>query len=482
MEYRYLGRTGIQVSPVCLGSDDFGDGTPPEVAEKLILRSLDAGINLIDTGNLYAGGRSEAIIGKTLAASGRRHEVLISTKIDHAPRKPGVSLDEHVPDLPPNVQGNSRLNIIRACELSLKALKTDWIDLLQVHRYYPQYHIEETLGALTDLVRQGKVRYAGCSTFPAWKLMHALMLSEMKGYVRFVNEESPYNLLDRRIENELVPLAREHGVGLLTWSPLAHGMLTGAYADAATFPKRTRAGSRGAFYAARVTAEGIRDRPGVRRPRPGSRPQPRPARGTLVQGPAGGNRASHRGGQPRPSRRPAPGHGDVPRRLAPGGLRRPRPARNPRREFLQHLRLDEDLDRLTPPRHPRPGRTNRSPRLFGLPERSATCRQRAPRPDPPSSLGFGFAAREGCARNLYRLLHAPAQQFELLLRQHTGCGRGADLPIEQRSGGRERNVLVTDPHGFDLVLVRIHQGCIFPRLVTEPDLPIGATTLAALPG
>ena len=258
MEHRYLGRTGVQVSPLGLGSDDFGDGTPPDLAERIILRSLDAGINLIDTGNLYAGGRSEAIIGRTLAASGRRREVLLSTKIDHAPRKPGVSLDEHVPELPPNVQGNSRLNVIRACELSLKTLRTDHIDLLQVHRYYPQYHIEETLGALTDLVRQGKVRYAGCSTFPAWKLMHAVMLSEMKGYVRFVSEESPYNLLDRRIENELMPLAAEHGVGLLTWSPLAHGMLTGAYEDADTFPKGTRAGRRGAFYAARITAEGVR--------------------------------------------------------------------------------------------------------------------------------------------------------------------------------------------------------------------------------
>ena len=258
MEYRYLGRTGVQVSPLGLGSDDFGDGTPPALAETLILRALDAGINLIDTGNLYAGGASEAIIGRTLADSGRRHEVLISTKVDHAPRKPGVSLDAHVPRMPPNVQGNSRLNIIRACELSLKALRTDYVDLLQVHRYYPQYHIEETLGALTDLVRQGKVRYAGCSTFPAWKLMQAIMLSEAKGCVRIVSEESPYNLLDRRIENELVPLALEHGVGLLTWSPLAHGMLTGAYANAAAYPANTRAGRRGAFYAARITEEGVR--------------------------------------------------------------------------------------------------------------------------------------------------------------------------------------------------------------------------------
>ena len=258
MEYRYLGRTGVQVSPIGLGSDDFGDGTPPELAEAIMLRALDAGINLVDTGNLYAGGTSEAIIGKVLADSGRRHEVLISTKIDHAPRKIGVSLDEYVPRMPPNVQGNSRLNIIRACELSLKSLRTDHIDLLQVHRYYPQYHMEETLGALTDLVRQGKVRYAGCSTFPAWKLMQAIMLSEAKGYVRFASEESPYNLLDRRIENELVPLALEHDVGLLAWSPLAHGMLTGAYADSDTYPAHTRAGRRGAFYAARITAEGVR--------------------------------------------------------------------------------------------------------------------------------------------------------------------------------------------------------------------------------
>ncbi len=245
------------MSPICLGSDDFGDRTPPEVAKKIILHALDAGINLIDTGNLYAGGESEKIIGKTLKDVSRRQEVLISTKIDHAPRKIGISLDHHVPNLPPNVQGNSRLNIIRACELSLRDLKTDYIDLLQIHRYYPQYHIEETLGALTDLVRQGKVRYIGCSTFPAWKLMHGLMLSEMKGYVRFANEESPYNLLDRRIENEIIPLAQEHDVGILAWSPLAHGMLVGSYKSADEYPKGTRAGDRGSFYADRITTKGI---------------------------------------------------------------------------------------------------------------------------------------------------------------------------------------------------------------------------------
>ena len=257
MEYRFLGRTGVRVSPLCIGSDDFGDGTPPDMAEKIIVRAADAGINLIDTGNLYAGGMSEKIIGKTLKEHKLRHRMLISTKIDHAPRKRGVSLDEYVPDLPPNVQGNSRLNIIRACELSLKSLKTDYIDLLQIHRYYPEYHIEETLGALTDLVRQGKVRYIGCSTFPAWKIMQALMLSEMRGFARIANEEAPYNLLDRRIENELIPLAQEQGLGVLAWSPLAHGMLLGLYSKEDQYPEGTRAAARGSFYADRVSAKGI---------------------------------------------------------------------------------------------------------------------------------------------------------------------------------------------------------------------------------
>lgn len=257
MEYRLLGRTGVKVSPVCLGSDDFGDATPPDVAAKIIIRAVRAGINLIDTGNLYAGGMSEKIIGRTLKDNNLRHQVIISTKVDHAPRKPGVSLDEFVPQLPPNVQGNSRLNIIRACDLSLKSLQTDYIDILQIHRYYPEYHIEESLGALTDLVRQGKIRYAGCSTFPPWVIMKALMLSEMKNYARFIAEESPYNLLDRRVENELIPLAQEHGLGILAWSPLAHGVLLGTYSKEDEYPKGSRAAARGSFYADRVTAKGI---------------------------------------------------------------------------------------------------------------------------------------------------------------------------------------------------------------------------------
>jgi len=257
MEYRLLGRTGVKVSPLGLGSDDFGDATPPQVAAKLIVKAVDAGINLIDTGNLYAGGMSEKIIGQTLKENKLRQRVLISTKVDHAPRKRGISLDQFVPQLPPNVQGNSRLNILRACDLSLKSLQTDYIDILQIHRYYPEYHIEETLGALTDLVRQGKVRYIGSSTFPPYMIMKALMLSEMKNYARLASEESPYNLLDRRIENELIPLAQEHGLGIVAWSPLAHGVLLGLYNKEGEYPKGSRAALRGSFYADRVTAKGI---------------------------------------------------------------------------------------------------------------------------------------------------------------------------------------------------------------------------------
>jgi aryl-alcohol dehydrogenase-like predicted oxidoreductase len=258
MEYRTLGRTGVMVSPICLGSDDFGDATPPDIAAEIILRALDAGINLIDTGNLYAEGESEKIIGKTLKDNNLRHQVIISTKVDHAPRKKGVSLDEYTPQMAPNTQGNSRLNILRACELSLQDLQTDYIDIFQIHRYYPEYHIEETLGALTDLIRQGKVRYVGCSTFPPWKIMHAIMLSELKGYARFICEESPYNLLDRRIENELIPLAQENGLGILGWAPLAHGMLLGFYSKEDEYPEGTRAAARGSFYADRVSAKGIK--------------------------------------------------------------------------------------------------------------------------------------------------------------------------------------------------------------------------------
>ena len=245
MEYRRLGRSGVKVAPLCLGTDNFANPTPEDEAKAILNRAIDAGINLIDTSNSYAQGESERIIGRALQENGRRHDVLIATKV-HYPTGPG-----------PNDRGNGRRHLIQACEDSLRRLQTDHIDLYQLHRPDFEVSIEETLSALTDLVRQGKIRYIGSSTAPAWKVMEAIMTSELRGYVRFVSEQPPYNLLDRRIENELVPLCRAHGVGILPWSPLAMGILAGRYADPAAYPEKSRAQLRGGIYAQRVTARGI---------------------------------------------------------------------------------------------------------------------------------------------------------------------------------------------------------------------------------
>ena len=245
MDYRLLGRTGVRVSPLVLGTDNFDNPTPEAEAARIIDTALDAGINLIDTANSYRAGISEAMIGRALAANGRRDEVLIATKV-HYPTGPG-----------PNQQGNSRLHIIKACEDSLRRLQTDYIDLYQLHRPVMGLPQDETLGALTDLVRQGKIRYIGSSTAPAWKVMEAIMVSELKQLARFVCEQPPYNLLDRRIENELVPMCQAHGLGIITWSPMAMGILAGRYADAAAYPADSRAQLRGGIYAERITRRGI---------------------------------------------------------------------------------------------------------------------------------------------------------------------------------------------------------------------------------
>jgi len=257
MEYRILGRTGVRVSPLCLGTDNFADPTPEAEASKILEAAIDAGINLIDTGDVYADGEGEKIIGRTLEARGIRDRVLIATKVDHGQRRPGYTLDEHSPQSGPNDHGHSRLNIIRACERSLKRLRTDTIDLYQVHRHSPDIPIDETLGALDDLVRSGKVRYIGCSTHPAWAVMEAVLTSELKGYARYVSEQPPYNLLDRRIENELLPLCERHGLGVITWAPMAMGVLAGRYDAAGEYPEGSRARLRGGFYADRVTSRGI---------------------------------------------------------------------------------------------------------------------------------------------------------------------------------------------------------------------------------
>ncbi len=245
MEYRNLGRTGVKVSPLCLGTDNFANPTSEKESIRMLEAALDAGINFLDTSNIYAQGESERIIGRAFAKNGHRHQAIIATKV-HYPVGPG-----------PNEKGNSRLHIIKACEDSLRRLQTNYIDLYQTHRPSFDIPLDETLGAMTDLVRQGKVRYIGSSTAPAWKVLEGIKISEEKGLSRFISEQPPYNLLDRRIENELVPMCREHGLGIIPWSPLAMGMLAGRYADGKTYPKKSRASLRGGIYSERVTPKAV---------------------------------------------------------------------------------------------------------------------------------------------------------------------------------------------------------------------------------
>lgn len=245
MEYRLFGRTGVRVAPLVIGAMNFGDPTEEVEAFRIVDRALDAGINMIDTANSYNSGESERVVGRALVRDGKRDRVFLATK-GFNPTGPG-----------PNDRGNSRLHLMRACEDSLRRLQTDHIDLYQIHRPDPDTHIDETLAALSDLVRQGKVRYVGCSTHPAWKVMEALLLSELKGYVRYVSEQPPYNLLDRRIENELLPLCRAYGMAVIPWAPLAQGVLAGRYSDAAAPPADSRVVLRGGIYAERVTGRGV---------------------------------------------------------------------------------------------------------------------------------------------------------------------------------------------------------------------------------
>jgi aryl-alcohol dehydrogenase-like predicted oxidoreductase len=248
MEYRQLGRTGLHVSALALGTGNFGDMTSEETARRILETAIEAGINLLDTADGYCGGESERIIGRFLQDTGQRDRVLIATKVFY-PTGPG-----------PNDRGLSRHHVLRACEASLRRLGTDHVDLYLLHRSASLVTpIEETLEALTDLLRQGKVSYVGCSTFPAWQVMEALMVSAQRGFVRFVVESPPYNLLDRRAENERIPLCQKYGLGVLPWSPLAMGMLAGRYPTDGSFPEGSRAAlNPQGIYAQRVSRRGAR--------------------------------------------------------------------------------------------------------------------------------------------------------------------------------------------------------------------------------
>jgi aryl-alcohol dehydrogenase-like predicted oxidoreductase len=239
MEYRSLGRTGMQVSPLCLGAMMFGAWGEPDhnTSIKIIHAALDAGVNFIDTADVYSQGESEIIVGKALAG-GRRDEIILATKVHGQMGVPVGAPAGTKGD--PNRQGNSRRWIVSEVENSLRRLGTDWIDLYQVHRPDPDTDVEETLSALTDLQRQGKIRAFGSSTFPAYQMVEAQWTAERRGLARFVTEQPPYSLLVRGVEADVLPVAQEYGMGVLPWSPLAGGWLTGRYRKGRDVPESTR--------------------------------------------------------------------------------------------------------------------------------------------------------------------------------------------------------------------------------------------------
>ena len=218
MDYRPLGRTGVSVSQLCLGAMMFGPAGNPDhdSSIQIIHRALDAGINFVDTADAYSGGESELIVGKALAG-GRRENVVLATKF-------GMAFGED-----PNHRGTSRRWITEAVEGSLRRLQTDWIDLYQVHVPDPNSDIDETLGALSDLVHAGKIRGFGASKVPASEIVEAQWTAERRGHERFRTEQPPYSLLTRAIEYDLLPTCLRHGMGVLTYSPLAGGWLSGRY-------------------------------------------------------------------------------------------------------------------------------------------------------------------------------------------------------------------------------------------------------------
>jgi aryl-alcohol dehydrogenase-like predicted oxidoreductase len=223
MKMRFLGKSGIKVSEVCLGTMTFGANSrmkqlgsvgQPE-ADKIVAMALDGGINFFDTADLYSEGQSEEILGKALGK--RRKDIILATKVRNR-MGPG-----------PNDIGLSRHHILEGCEASLKRLGTDYIDLYLVHRWDPSRPLEETMRVLDDLVRQGKVRYIGCSNFAGWQLMKALAISDKHDREKFVAFQGLYSLMARDLEYELAPLCVDQGLGILTWSPLAGGLLSGKY-------------------------------------------------------------------------------------------------------------------------------------------------------------------------------------------------------------------------------------------------------------
>ncbi|MBW7460123.1 aldo/keto reductase, partial [Paenibacillus sepulcri] len=227
MEYRYLGASGVKVSVLGLGTNSFGTRADREASMGIIHHALENGINFIDTANIYTKSESEKIIGEAL--EGHRHQVVLATKA-------GLVKGDG-----PNERGSSRHHLMMELEASLKRLKTDYIDLYQIHTFDPNTPLEETLRALDDMVRAGKVRYIGASNYAAWELMKAIGISEKSGLNRFVSNQVSYSLADRIPENELVPMCLDQGVGIIPYFPLAGGILTGKYNSPEAAPEGSRA-------------------------------------------------------------------------------------------------------------------------------------------------------------------------------------------------------------------------------------------------
>jgi aryl-alcohol dehydrogenase-like predicted oxidoreductase len=216
--HRSLGTTGLEVAPLCLGTMNFGDPTDAAESARMIDTALDGGIDMIDVADVYAGGESERIVGAALTANGRRDDIVLATKV-------GMPRGKDDP-----AQWHRREHIVASCDRSLRSLQTDRIDLYQLHRpTFADVPQEETLAAFDELVAAGKVRFVGCSTHPAWMVMEALAIAERHGLPRYVSEQPPYNLVDRRIENELLPLCRKYDLAVLPWSPLGGGILANRY-------------------------------------------------------------------------------------------------------------------------------------------------------------------------------------------------------------------------------------------------------------
>jgi aryl-alcohol dehydrogenase-like predicted oxidoreductase len=230
MEHRKLGATGLSVSPLCLGAMMFGawGNRDHDDSIAIVHAALDAGINFLDTADVYSRGESEEIVGKALAG-GRRDSVVLATKAH------GRMHDED-----PNAFGNSRRWLVKEVDDSLRRLKTDWIDLYQIHRPEPDTDIDQTLGALSDLVAAGKVRAIGSSTFPAWQIVQAQWVAEQRGRERFVCEQPPYSMLIRAIERDVLPACEQYGMGVIPWSPLAGGWLSGRYSKDGESPGSSR--------------------------------------------------------------------------------------------------------------------------------------------------------------------------------------------------------------------------------------------------